>query len=140
MVKKFTLPDFGYEVELGKVAQQAHGAAWFKHGGTVVLATVVSEPTKDFPGFLPLSVDYREQFSKVTTCSLDEPAGNCRSQNSSKLRRDIVQARISAQHALISAGINDHRQRIDIHQGPARTADRQKNNDHGNTFKLVDDH
>lgn len=63
MVKKFTLPDFGYEVELGKVAQQAHGAAWFKHGGTVVLATVVSEPTKDFPGFLPLSVDYREQFS-----------------------------------------------------------------------------
>ncbi len=63
MVKKFNLPDFGYEVELGKFAQQAHGSAWFKHGGTVVLATVVSAPTKEFPGFLPLSVDYREQFS-----------------------------------------------------------------------------
>ncbi|MGE0206268.1 MAG: polyribonucleotide nucleotidyltransferase [Candidatus Babeliales bacterium] len=63
MVKKFTLPDFNYEVELGKFAQQADGAAWFKQGGTVVLATVVSQPTKDFPGFLPLSVDYREQFS-----------------------------------------------------------------------------
>ncbi len=30
MVKKFTLPEFGYEVEIGKVAQQADGAAWFK--------------------------------------------------------------------------------------------------------------
>lgn len=63
MIKKFNLPDFNYEVELGKVAQQADGAAWFKQGGTVVLATVVSAPTKEFPGFLPLSVDYREQFS-----------------------------------------------------------------------------
>lgn len=63
MVKKFKLSDFNYEVELGKVAQQADGAVWFKQGGTVVLATVVSAPPKDFPGFLPLSVDYREQFS-----------------------------------------------------------------------------
>jgi polyribonucleotide nucleotidyltransferase len=63
MVKKYTLPEFGYEVEIGKVAHQAQGAAWFKQGGTVVLATVVSEPTEEFPGFLPLTVDYREQFS-----------------------------------------------------------------------------
>ena len=63
MIKKFSLPDFGYEVEIGKVAAQAQGAAWFTHGGTVVLATVVSAPTEEFPGFLPLSVDYREQFS-----------------------------------------------------------------------------
>jgi len=63
MVKKFSLPDFGYEVEIGKVANQAQGAAWFTHGGTVVLATVVSAPTDEFPGFLPLSVDYREQFA-----------------------------------------------------------------------------
>lgn len=63
MIKKFSLPDFGYEVEIGKVANQAQGAAWFIHGGTVVLATVVSAPTEEFPGFLPLSVDYREQFA-----------------------------------------------------------------------------
>lgn len=63
MVKTFRQDDFGYEVELGKVARQADGAVWFKHGGTVILATVVSAPTKDFPGFLPLTVDYREYFS-----------------------------------------------------------------------------
>ena len=63
MVKKFTLPEFGYEVEIGKCARQADGAAWFSQGGTVVLATAVSSPSKDFPGFLPLTVDYREQFS-----------------------------------------------------------------------------
>lgn len=63
MVKKFRAQDFGYEVEIGLVAKQANGAVWFKHGGTVVLATAVSEPTKEFPGFLPLTVEYREQFS-----------------------------------------------------------------------------
>lgn len=63
MIKKFTLAEFGYEVEIGKVAQQADGAAWFKHGGTVVLATAVSSKAKEFPGFLPLTVEYREQFS-----------------------------------------------------------------------------
>lgn len=63
MVRKFDAPDFGYEVEIGEVARQADGAVWFKHGGTVLLATVVSEPTKEFPGFLPLTVEYREQFS-----------------------------------------------------------------------------
>jgi polyribonucleotide nucleotidyltransferase len=63
MVKTFRSPDFGYEVEIGKVAQQADGAAWFKQGGTVILATVVSAPSKEFPGFLPLTIDYRELFS-----------------------------------------------------------------------------
>ena len=63
MVKKFNLPEFGYEVEIGKFARQADGAAWLTQGGTVVLSTVVSAPSKDFPGFLPLTVDYREQFS-----------------------------------------------------------------------------
>lgn len=65
MVKKFSLPEFGYEVELGKFARQADGAAWLTQGGTVVLATAVSAPSKDFPGFLPLTVEYREQFSAV---------------------------------------------------------------------------
>jgi polyribonucleotide nucleotidyltransferase len=63
MVKTFRLPEFGYEIEVGKFARQADAAVWFKQGGTVVLATVVSAPTQEFPGFLPLTVDYRELFS-----------------------------------------------------------------------------
>lgn len=61
--KKFRFEDAGYEVTLGKFAQQADGAAWIQQGGTIVLATVVSTPAKEFPGFLPLTVDYRELFS-----------------------------------------------------------------------------
>lgn len=63
MVKTYRLDDFNYEVELGKYAQQADGAVWFKYGGTVVLATAVSAPSKEFPGFFPLMVEYREQFA-----------------------------------------------------------------------------
>lgn len=63
MTKTFRLNEFGYEVEIGKVAKQADGSAWFKQGGTVILTTVTSATSKDFPGFFPLSVDYREQFS-----------------------------------------------------------------------------
>jgi polyribonucleotide nucleotidyltransferase len=63
MVKKFSLPDFGYEVEIGKVARQADGAVWFTHGGTVVLSTATASPSSEFPGFLPLTVDYREQYA-----------------------------------------------------------------------------
>src|SRR5689334_16871512 len=63
MVKKFSLPDFGFQVEIGKVAQQADGAVWFQQGGTVLLATVVAAPSSEFPGFLPLTVDYREHYS-----------------------------------------------------------------------------
>lgn len=63
MVKKFTLEEFGYEVVLGKYARQADGAVWLQQGGTVVLATVVSSPSDEFPGFLPLTIDYREMLS-----------------------------------------------------------------------------
>jgi len=63
MVQTFRFDTFNYEVELGKVARQADGAVWVKQGGTVVLATVVSSPSKEFPGFLPLTVEYREKFS-----------------------------------------------------------------------------
>lgn len=63
MVKKFTLDSFGYEVEIGKFARQADGAVWLQQGGTVVLATVCAAPSKEFPGFLPLTIDYRELFS-----------------------------------------------------------------------------
>jgi polyribonucleotide nucleotidyltransferase len=62
-VKKFHLPEFDYEVEIGKFARQANGAVWLQKGGTVVLSTVVSSPSREFPGFLPLTSEYREQFS-----------------------------------------------------------------------------
>lgn len=61
--KKFVLDKYGYSVEIGKFAPQADGAVWLQCGGTVVFSTVVQAPTKEFPGFLPLTVDYREQFS-----------------------------------------------------------------------------
>lgn len=63
MEKKFSLPEFGYEVTFGKFAGQADGAAWLQQGGTIILSTVVSAASADFPGFLPLSVDYRELFA-----------------------------------------------------------------------------
>ncbi len=63
MSRDFTLPKYGYQVKVNNVAKQADGSAWLQQGGTVLLATAVSAPSKDFPGFFPLSVDYREQFS-----------------------------------------------------------------------------
>ena len=63
MEKRFKLPEFGYEVVIGKFAGQADGAAWLQQGGTVVLATVVSAASVEFPGFLPLTIDYREQYA-----------------------------------------------------------------------------
>lgn len=63
MEKKFYLSDFNYEVITGKFAGQADGSVWFQQGGTVVLATVVSATSEEFPGFLPLTTDYREQFA-----------------------------------------------------------------------------
>ena len=63
MSKMFRLDEFGYSVEIGKVAGQADGAAWFRQGDTLLLATVVSNPSREFPGFLPLTTDYREPFS-----------------------------------------------------------------------------
>ena len=54
MVKKFRLDEFGYEIEIGKVAQQADGAAWLQHGGTVVLATAVMASSKNFLATYPL--------------------------------------------------------------------------------------
>ncbi|MBI2352636.1 polyribonucleotide nucleotidyltransferase [Candidatus Dependentiae bacterium] len=63
MIKTFTLPKYGYELTIGKFARQADGSAWLRNKGTVVLATAVMAESKDFPGFLPLSVDYREHFS-----------------------------------------------------------------------------
>ncbi|MCS7004043.1 MAG: polyribonucleotide nucleotidyltransferase [Cytophagales bacterium] len=52
------------EIETGKLARQADGAAVVRMGGTMLLATVcaVSEP-KEGTDFFPLSVDYQEKFA-----------------------------------------------------------------------------
>ena len=63
MVQTFRNEEFGFEVEIGKVARQADGAVLLKQGGTVILATATSAPSKEFPGFLPLTIEYREQYS-----------------------------------------------------------------------------
>jgi len=63
MEKKFKFAEFGYEVTIGKFADQADGAAWFEQNGTIILSTVVSDQTTEFPGFLPLTTDYREHWS-----------------------------------------------------------------------------
>lgn len=64
MSKTFRLPEAGLEVVVGKFAGQADGAAWMKHGDNVVLATaVMSKEERDFMGFLPLTVEYREKTS-----------------------------------------------------------------------------
>jgi len=65
MEKMFTLPNYGYTIETGKYARQADGAVWLKQGDTVILATVVESSSKEFPGFLPLTIDYREQFAST---------------------------------------------------------------------------
>lgn len=52
------------EIETGKLAKQADGAVVVKQGDTMLLATVVSEKTAgDDVDFMPLMVDYKENFS-----------------------------------------------------------------------------
>lgn len=67
IIKSFQLPD-GREVEIsnGKLAKQANGSVVVKLGDTMLLAAVTAskEPKEDL-NFLPLSVDYRENFSAV---------------------------------------------------------------------------
>ena len=49
------------ELETGKIGQQAHGAVMLRQGNTVILSTVVYNPSYAGRGdFLPLTVDYRE--------------------------------------------------------------------------------
>ncbi|MEX1190093.1 MAG: polyribonucleotide nucleotidyltransferase [Bacteroidia bacterium] len=65
--KTFTMPD-GQEItlETGKLAKQAHGSALIRMGGTMLLATVVSnEGAKDGVDFLPLTVEYQEKYAST---------------------------------------------------------------------------
>ncbi|KAB2809815.1 polyribonucleotide nucleotidyltransferase [Phaeocystidibacter luteus] len=51
-------------LETGKLARQADGSVVVKMGGTMLLATVVSnKDAKEGVDFLPLTVEYREKFS-----------------------------------------------------------------------------
>lgn len=53
-------------VEIGKVAEQANGAALVKYGDTVVLSTATaSEKPREGIDFFPLSVDYDERMYAV---------------------------------------------------------------------------
>jgi polyribonucleotide nucleotidyltransferase len=65
--KTFLLPD-GREVsiETGKLAKQADGSVVVRVGDTMLLATVVSKKEAgDNVDYMPLSVDYREQYAAV---------------------------------------------------------------------------
>ncbi len=62
MQKIFKLESAGLEVEIGKYAKQADGSVWIKAGNNVVLSTAVADNNvKDFMGFFPLTVEYREK-------------------------------------------------------------------------------
>lgn len=64
ITKSITLPD-GREItiETGKLAKQANGSVVVKMGGTMLLASVVSNKEAADVDFLPLTVDYREKFA-----------------------------------------------------------------------------
>lgn len=50
-------------IEIGKLAKQAHGAAYVQCGDTVVLVTAVAaDKPREGVDFFPLTVDYRENF------------------------------------------------------------------------------
>lgn len=62
----FSLGPHSVRIETGDLAKQAHGSALLSCGKTVILATVVVGPVPaEDPGFLPLTVDYREKMAAV---------------------------------------------------------------------------
>ena len=65
ITKTVQLPDGRtISIETGKVAKQADGAAVLRMGNTVLLATVcAAKETVPGTDFMPLQVDYREQYS-----------------------------------------------------------------------------
>ena len=67
IVKEFDLGDGRkVTVETGRLAKQADGSVVVRMGNAMLLATVVSnKEAKEGTDFLPLSVDYQENFSSV---------------------------------------------------------------------------
>lgn len=61
--KTFELQSAGYKATVNYIARQADGSVWFQYGDTVLLATATSATAKEFPGFFPLTVEYKEPFS-----------------------------------------------------------------------------
>src|SRR5580692_9323848 len=54
------------EIETGKLAKQADGAAMIKYGNTMLLATVCADKeAKEGVDFMPLTIEYRENMSSV---------------------------------------------------------------------------
>ena len=54
------------EIETGKLAKQADGAAVVKMGGTMLLAAVTcAKDAKEDVDFMPLQVDYKEKFASA---------------------------------------------------------------------------
>ncbi|RMF46121.1 MAG: polyribonucleotide nucleotidyltransferase [Bacteroidetes bacterium] len=51
------------ELSFGHVARQADGAVWIQQGGTIVLCTVCANDKQVDTDFVPLTVDYRENFA-----------------------------------------------------------------------------
>ncbi len=52
------------ELSFGHIARQAHGAVWVQQGGTIVICTATYNPGKVVEAdFVPLTVDYRENFA-----------------------------------------------------------------------------
>ncbi|HEX9287290.1 MAG TPA: polyribonucleotide nucleotidyltransferase [Thermoanaerobaculia bacterium] len=63
MIHKTSIPigSRSLDIEIGKLAKQADGAAVVRYGDTVVLATAVfAKEPKENADFFPLTVDYRE--------------------------------------------------------------------------------
>lgn len=60
----FTFQKMNLTANIGRFANQADGAAWIECGGNSILATVVAaEEPREFAGFFPLTVEYREKVS-----------------------------------------------------------------------------
>lgn len=80
ITKSVQLPDGRtITIETGKVAKQADGAAVLRMGNTVLLATVCA--AKDaVPGtdFMPLQVDYREQYSAAGRSLVVSPSAKAK--------------------------------------------------------------
>jgi polyribonucleotide nucleotidyltransferase len=58
--REIPLGDGTLTFETGKMARQAGGATTVRMGDTVILVTATHDPGRINPGFLPLTVDYRE--------------------------------------------------------------------------------
>src|SRR5512136_284171 len=62
IIERAHVGDREITLETGKVAKQADGSVWLRHGDSIVLVTVVSaKERKEGIDFFPLTVDYQEK-------------------------------------------------------------------------------